>query len=148
MLHLSRRMLEETFAIFRACGANCRECQVYWISEWRNPSLLTEVVHPRHRSGMYGLAIDDRWIGSFWDDLAQRDMGVRVQVHTHPFEAFHSETDDAFPLLFDVGFLSLVIPNFATGPLGFDDAYLAEIQPDGRWAEVAIPSRIIVDDTP
>lgn len=146
MLHLSRRMLEESFAIFRTCGANCRECQVYWISDWSNPSILTEVVHPRHRAGMYGLAIDDRWIGSFWDDLARRDMGVRVQIHTHPFEAFHSETDDAFPLLFDVGFLSLVIPNFAQGPVGFQDAYLTEIQSDGRWAQVPVASRIIVND--
>ncbi len=146
MLHLSRRMLEESFAIFRTCGANCRECQVYWVSSWENPTMLTHVVHPRHRSGMYGLAIDDRWIGSFWNELAQRDEGVRVQVHTHPFEAFHSETDDAFPLLFDAGFHSLVIPNFARGPVGFQDAYLAEIQPDGAWAEVAIPSRITVDE--
>jgi len=32
------------------------------------------------------------------------------------------------------------------GLIGFDDAYLAEIQPDGSWSEVPIGSRIVVDD--
>lgn len=71
-------------------------------------------------------------------------MGIRVQVHTHPEEAFHSETDDAFPIIHKPGFLSLVIPNFGLGPTGFENAYLTEIQPDGRWQEVAIPSRLVL----
>jgi hypothetical protein len=69
-----------------------------------------------------------------------------VQVHTHPFEAFHSETDDRYPLLFDPGFLSLVIPNFASGPVGFTDAYLTEVQQDGTWCEVSIHERFAVHD--
>ena len=145
MLHLPRRMLEESFTMFRACGANCRECQVFWLSEWTSPSKLTKVVHPKHKSSMHGLAIDDRWIGDFWNHLVERGLGVRVQIHTHPYEAFHSQTDDEFPLLFDVGFLSLVIPNFAQGPAGFDDAYLTEIQLDGRWKQVPISERILID---
>ncbi len=140
-----RRMIEETFAVFRSCGANMRECQLYWLSPWAEPLRLTEVVHPKHRSSAYALSIESDWINRFWLDLSNRGMGVRIQVHTHPFDAFHSETDDAFPLLPDVGFLSLVIPNFAMGPVGFEDAYLTEIQPDGRWQQVDIGSRIRVD---
>ena len=145
MLILPRRMLEESFHIFRACGANRRECQVYWLSSWDNPLKLVEVVHPDHSSSAYGLANKTDWLQSFWTDLANRGLGVRVQVHTHPFEAFHSKTDDAYPLLFDVGFLSLVVPNFGTGPIGFQDAYLAEIQPNGRWSEIEIKSRLMID---
>jgi len=146
MLRLPRRMLEESFSIFRACGANRRECQVYWASSWDDPNGLSEVIHPRHTSSAYGLANDGTWLGELWSDLATRNLGVRVQVHTHPCEAFHSETDDAFPLLFDAGFLSLVIPNFASGLVGLDNAYLAEIQADGSWSQVPIASRIVVDD--
>ena len=68
----------------------------------------------------------------------------RVQVHTHPLEAFHSPTDDEFPIIHKPGFLSLVIPNFGLGPVGFEDAYLTEIQGDGGWREVAIPSRLVL----
>jgi hypothetical protein len=139
-------MLEQTFETFRACGAFRHECKAYWVSPWSDPQNLTQVVHPKHRSSMYGLSIDDRWIGEFWTELVDQGLGVRVQIHTHPFEAFHSKTDDDYPLLFDVGYLSLVIPNFAKGPIGFEGAYLAEIQSDGAWKQVAINSRIIIDD--
>jgi hypothetical protein len=61
-----------------------------------------------------------------------------VQVHTHPGAAYHSTTDDAFPLIHSPGFLSLVIPRFAQGPIGFGDAFLAEIQPDGGWRAKSI----------
>ena len=107
---------------------------------------LTEVVHPQHVSSRYGLSIDSGWISQFWAELADRDLGVRVQVHTHPFEAFHSETDDTYPLLFDPGFLSLVLPNFASGEVGFTDAYLCEVQADGTWREVAVNERFVVHE--
>lgn len=31
------------------------------------------------------------------------------------------------------GFLSLVVPNFAKGQIGFDDAYLAQLTERGEW---------------
>jgi hypothetical protein len=142
---LPRRMIEETFAILRSCGANERECQLYWLSPWSDPFNLTEVTHPKHQSTAYALSIESDWLNSFWLDLADREIGARIQVHTHAFEAFHSATDDAYPLLSDVGFLSLVIPSFAMGPIGFQDAYLTEIQPDGRWQQVDIDSRLRID---
>lgn len=143
---LPRRMIEETFATLRSCGANARECQLYWASPWSDASQLTHVVHPRHASSYGGLSIESDWLGEFWSELAEKDLGVRVQVHTHPGAAFHSPTDDAYPLLFDPGFLSLVIPNFAMGPVGFKDAYLTEIQPDGSWKQVKISEALHVQD--
>ncbi len=146
MYQLPRRMIEETFATFRSCGENFRECQVYWLSSWTERLQLIEVAHPKHSSSAYALQIESSWISAFWEDLSSRGLGVRVQVHTHPFEAFHSPTDDTYPLLGDVGFLSLVIPDFAMGPVGFERAYLTEIQPDGSWCEVAINERFLVHD--
>lgn len=144
--NLPRRMIEETFATFRSCGENRRECQLYWLSSWNNPLVLVEVAHPRHASSSHSLSIESAWISTFWSDLASRGLGVRAQVHTHPCEAFHSPTDDAYPLLGDAGFLSLVIPDFAMGSIGFDGAYLTEIQPDARWRQVPIGERFFVDE--
>jgi hypothetical protein len=145
MYRLPRRMIDETFATFRSCGAGERECKLYWASFWDGPPRLSEVIHPRHRSNRYGVTLDSDWINALWLDLASRGSGVRVQVHTHPGEAFHSETDDAYPLIHEAGFLSLVIPNFATGPVGFSGAYLTEIQGDGSWRKVPIGERLLID---
>ena len=122
MLSVPGRVIEETFLILRSCGKNKNECQAYWLSSWQDACKITRVRHPKHRPGPYGVTVESEWISSFWFELAESGFGVRVQVHTHPREAFHSLTDDQFPLLSDVGFLSLVIPNFAMGPVGFKDA--------------------------
>lgn len=145
MYHLPRRMIEETFYTLRSCGANERECKLYWLSGWAETERLIETAHPRHFSSRYGLSIDSAWITDFWNELSARQLSACVQVHTHPEEAFHSSTDDAYPLLFHAGFLSLVIPNFAMGPASFRDAYLTEIQADGKWKQVEIASRIKID---
>lgn len=145
MYRLPRRMIDETFATFRSCGAGKRECKLYWASSWQTPAELTHVVHPKHRSNAYGVTLDNAWVSALWNELADKGLGVRVQVHTHPGEAFHSSTDDAFPLIHEVGFVSLVIPDFALGPVGFDRSYLTEIQPNGSWKQVPISERLIVD---
>jgi hypothetical protein len=141
---VSADLLAQTFSVFRTCGAGRRECQVVWTSPWASPEIIREVVHPRHRAHSGGFEIDSAWINEFWLELARSEQGIRIQVHTHPRAAFHSAIDDAYPIIHSAGFLSLVIPRFALGSLGFDGAYLTEIQPDGTWREVSIASRLEV----
>jgi len=102
------------------------------------------VIHPEHEAHAGGFVLNDRWLNDFWIALARDNLGIRIQVHTHPGEAFHSATDDAFPIIHTVGFLSLVIPDFALGPVGFKRAYLTEIGEDGCWREVSIQDRLVV----
>jgi hypothetical protein len=48
-------------------------------------------------------------------DCYKRGELMAGQVHTHPTEAYHSDTDDHFPLVTLLGALSIVIPDFACG---------------------------------
>lgn len=105
---------------------------------------ICAVVHPRHRANGGGFEIDSAWISEFWLELARTGRGIRVQVHTHPFDAFHSAIDDSYPIIHSTSFLSLVIPDYGLGPVGFERAYLAEIDARGRWQEVPIASRLEV----
>lgn len=141
---LDRGLLENTFRHFRECGCRRDECQVLWLGPWSQPNLITKVVHPKHAAHFGGFVLDDDWLTDFWLELGASEMEVRVQVHTHPAAAFHSRTDDQFPIIHTPGFLSLVIPNFGLGPVGFQKAYLAEIQTDGRWMEIPINSRFVL----
>ncbi|MGI8413458.1 MAG: Mov34/MPN/PAD-1 family protein [Solirubrobacteraceae bacterium] len=38
---------------------------------------------------------------------------LAAQVHAHPTDAFHSSTDDAYPIVTVLGGLSIVVPDFA-----------------------------------
>ena len=145
-LQLPRPLLDETFRHFRSCGAGQRECQTLWVGPWAHPHLITSVIHPCHGATPVGFDLDDEWLSQFWQRLAEENCGIRVQCHTHPGAAYHSATDDAFPILQTPGFLSLVFPNFATGPVGFDRAFLAQIGGDGVWREVPIDEHLEVFD--
>jgi hypothetical protein len=141
---LPHAILDETFRIFRQCGQGTNECQVLWLSSWQAPSLITAAIHSGHSAHAGGFAVDDHWLTRFWQMLADADMGIRVQVHTHPGEAFHSPTDDAFPIIHQPDFLSLVIPSFGLGPVGFENAYLTQINAVGKWVQVPIDKHLRV----
>jgi hypothetical protein len=138
---VSRAIVAATFDKFRECGAGRRECQMLWTGPWEDPRTISEAVHSRHRSHSSGFDVDGDWLNSFWLELATKKTGVRVQVHTHPGQAFHSAIDDSYSIVHLPGFLSLVIPNFGFGPPIFEDAYLAELTENGDWKSVTVTNR-------
>jgi hypothetical protein len=144
IVRIARAKLVETFGQLRSCGDGKRECQVLWLSSWADPDEINCIVHPIHAAHMGGFELDSSALTELWRQLAKTKSGIRVQVHTHPGDAFHSVTDDRWPIVSTPGFLSLVIPTFALGPVGFDGAFLAELGADGRWYEVEPTSRIAV----
>lgn len=51
--------------------------------------------------------------------LYEQQQTLAVQVHTHPTRAYHSTTDDTYPIVTQRGGLSMVVPDFAaTGVRG------------------------------
>lgn len=139
---ISRWVVKETFDHLVRCGNGLRECQVAWLSPWRLPDTITDVVHTKHTATAGGFRVDDTWLTTLWHRLADSETGARVQVHTHPGPAFHSHIDDHWPLIHTPGFLSLVIPNFAMGPVGFEGAHLVEVAADGHWQPVRITEKL------
>lgn len=45
--------------------------------------------------------------------LYQNNQTLAVQVHSHPANAFHSDTDSTYPIVTQRGGLSIVVPDFA-----------------------------------
>lgn len=129
-------LLEETFAHLRDCGRGRKECVAYWTGPVDEPEVVDRVVHPRHEGSPGGYEIDPQWLNEFWRQLARDGSAIRVQIHTHGGIAYHSATDDGFAIIQTAGFRSLVIPDFAMGPVGLDGTYLAELSADGSWSTV------------
>jgi hypothetical protein len=49
--------------------------------------------------------------------LFEHSENLAVQVHSHPTEAYHSETDNTYPIVTVRGGLSLVVPDFGRAGL-------------------------------
>jgi len=144
LFKLPRAVLASSFELLRRCGRGHRECMVVWVGPWSDPSLVSHALHTGHSAHSGGVEVDPGWLAALWKELAAQGFGVKVQVHSHPGAAFHSATDDEFPIVHTPGFLSLVIPRFALGDVGFSGAYLAELDEAGRWHEIAVESRLFL----
>jgi hypothetical protein len=67
--------------------------------------------------------------------LYENKETLAVQIHTHPTEAYHSDTDDAYPIATQVGSVSIVVPDFCRrGLLVHDSAMYRLVR--GGWSEV------------
>jgi len=142
VLRLASAILESTFSALRECGRGACECAVYWIGPSES-NLVNGVAHPIHRRSPFGYEINDDWLTDFWKHLAASKHSVKAQVHTHPGEAFHSATDDNWPIVSQEGFLSIVIPDFATGETSLKNAWIGRLGGDGTWRRLASPEQTI-----
>jgi len=68
---------------------------------------------------------------------------IKAQVHTHPGVAFHSATDDRWPIVSQPGFLSIVIPDFAMGDVSLKGAWIGRLGEDGTWHRVTPAEEVI-----
>jgi hypothetical protein len=74
--------------------------------------------------------------------LFQHQQTLGVQVHSHPDAAYHSATDDSFPIVTVLGGLSIVVPHFGRdGVLGAESkAFRLTV---GGWKEVDPATRLV-----
>jgi hypothetical protein len=132
LLHLAEGVIAKTFGTLRKCGRGQCECAVFWTGP-ADAAVVDGVEHPIHKRSPFGYEVDDGWLTNFWKQLAASSRSVRVQIHTHPGRAFHSATDDEWPIVSQAGFISIVIPNYATGEPSLDGAWVGRLRKDGEW---------------
>jgi hypothetical protein len=132
LLHLSKDTLRQTFLKFIECGRGECECVLYWTGPGAD-NVVDEIEHPIHGRSRSGYKVDDNWLTGFWRDLATYKRGVKAQIHTHPGKAFHSMIDDQSPIVSQAGFISIVIPNFATGEPSLSEAWIGRLAQNGEW---------------
>lgn len=66
----------------------------------------------------------------------QRKEKLVVQIHSHPFEAFHSFVDNKYPISHKIGFLSIVVPYFGKNVTDFTQCKIYEYLGNGKWKEL------------
>lgn len=116
------RVVQETETSLREAGRDGFERFVLWSGVVSETTFTVRTQHvPRQTS--YKLAnglcvrVDGEELHRLNRWLFECGEVLGVQVHTHPTNAYHSETDDRYPIVTLLGGLSIVVPEFARAGL-------------------------------
>jgi hypothetical protein len=123
-------ILAETEGRLRKSGARGLELFVLWSGRVRDSEFLVRTAHvPRQTSYQLESGLLVRVEGEALHQLNtwlyEHEETLAIQVHAHPADAFHSETDDMYPIVTERGSISIVAAYFCRGGLlsGEDAAY-------------------------
>mgnify|MGYP005816957595 CR=1 FL=1 len=109
---------ERTDEHLREAGRQHAECFVLWSGEVDGDAFVVRTMH-RPRQTAYRLPegvcvrVDGPELHRLNVWLFEHGEQLGVQVHSHPTDAYHSETDDTYPIVTVRGSLSIVVPEFA-----------------------------------
>ena len=141
--------IRETEEAIRSAGQHGYELFVVWSGTRDDDLFAVADVHiPDQCSYKLDAGLCVRIDGSelhrlnVWLYEAQQVIGV--QVHSHPTNAYHSETDDTYPIATLDGSLSIVLPFFGRDGFGSSDIAAYRLGRDG-WLELAGPLRDLME---
>ena len=132
--------VEHSLRYLQEAGRRGTECVVLWFGRREGASILVQQVYrPNQMARADRFRIPSDSMEAVLSEISSKRLMIAAQVHSHPFEAFHSKADDAWAIVRHVGALSLVVPDFAfkTSLVNFmEDAKLFRLTPENRWREV------------
>ncbi len=139
---VSAEIIEKTEATLQAAGSDGYEMFVLWSGRREGDSFRFLTAHaPRQTSyrTKEGLSvkIDGPELHHLNVWLLDNQETLAAQVHAHPSEAFHSHTDDTYPIVTALGGLSLVAADFARDGVLSDSSALYHLKDDG-WEAVPL----------
>ena len=115
-------IVSKTEVSLRRAGRDGYELFVLWSGKLQDDSFWVRTAHvPKQTSYQLETGLCVRVEGdalhklNMW--LYEAGEMLAAQVHAHPAAAYHSDTDDSFPIVTTLGGLSLVVPDFCSGGL-------------------------------
>lgn len=84
---------------------------------------------------LYAVDADELHRINVW--LYENNLSIIAQIHSHPNEAYHSETDDAYPIVATKGGISIVVPRFAIDPIDIKNWAVYRLSSENCWVELS-----------
>jgi hypothetical protein len=134
--------VEEAHSHLRRVGQEGLEGFALWAGESDGDTFLVRAnIIPEQRGLRSDLGVcvvvggDELHRINVW--LFEHQMTLIAQLHSHPNEAYHSTTDDAYPIATTTGSLSLVVPDFAREAFSLAKCAVYRLLPSRRWVELS-----------
>ena len=138
---ISPDVVRETVKSLRYVGGQQLECLVLWLGKVEgNRAFVIHAFTPPQESisseDGVGYFVSGNTLFSLNQALAESGLRLLAQVHSHPTDAYHSETDDRYAIVTAEGGLSLVVPDFGAGSQNPLDWAVYRLT-DGDWIELS-----------
>jgi len=137
-----KSLVDETQLFLREVGETGREGMVLWVGNSDGKRFrITSLLIPRQRGlktkdGVC-VVVDADEMHRINVELFATGLRLIAQVHSHPTDAYHSETDDEYAIATTAGCLSLVVPDFATRDFDLSDCAVYRLDKNGGWQHVS-----------
>jgi hypothetical protein len=141
-VEVPRSLLDDTYAFMREAGRGGRESIVLWAGQFVEAPLfqVTTILRPAQTTyrGDHGLLAAVSGEELFRINRTLSDGGLRLlaQLHSHPTDAYHSDTDDRYAIVTARGSFSIVVPDFAAGTPAIESCAVFRLAEPGLWREV------------
>ena len=141
--------LHETEKAIRSAGRDGYESFVLWSGTRDGDTFTVAEVHfPEQtsyklRTGLC-VHVDGPELHRINVWLYEARQVIGVQVHSHPGNAYHSETDDAYPIATIEGSLSIVLPFFGRAGCKSSGIAAYRLGKDG-WVEISGPLSDLIE---
>jgi hypothetical protein len=135
------RLLKRTIDELKKAGHDGFERLVLWLGRIGGDEChVIEVFSPPQEATGDSFWIDESAMQSVLQHLRLNRLAIVAQVHSHPYEAFHSPADDTWAIVRHLGALSVVVPNFAlktTIESFSSDAAVYELTSQNMWRRIS-----------
>lgn len=153
VIRLPQHVVDETQDFLRRCGELGREGVVLWAGrregiEYRVSHAYVPVQRAIRTKEGIGYVVEGEELRRLAEWLSECQLTLLAQVHSHPTEAYHSDTDDELAIITKLGGLSLVVPDFAIRPFRLQECAVYRLFPTG-WealAPVQVGALITLED--
>lgn len=151
---IPRPLLEATVDVLAQAGRRGQEAFVVWGGVVRQGgaeiafrSGLVPAQQAHNTGGGLLVTVDGDALFAVNRTFYGKGEILAAQVHSHPTDAYHSDTDDCFSLVTLAGALSVVVPDFAVAGLdGLRRWAWYRLTGEAQWEELTRADRVSVVD--
>ena len=152
--YIPRDLFEASIKVLRKRGCRKQEGIVLWAgapSPNGEEAYVVSYIVPRRGHWGGGVRLDTRMLLKLSEELEKRDLLLLAQVHTHPGNFGHSLGDEKRALSYRLGYISMVVPNFALSDTrDLSTCYVYEYMGNWKWKLLnsnEVASRFVVENS-
>ena len=140
-ISVPQRVVDEVHEWLRIAGRQECEGVGFWAGVQDGDQFTVQSAYiPRQMAGRAGggtmvvISGDELFRMNVW--LHQRRLTLVAQIHSHPTDAYHSDTDDDFAVMSRIGGLSIVVPDYAQAPFSLDTIAVYRLPAGPVWTPI------------